>query len=86
MTIADIRAALAEYDPEIEWDLCDCGFSLCHEGDPVHWMISDDQIMRSEGCYEQACDYLPPHSVADVMNAMDAAAKALNDYLRSKAP
>ena len=84
--IAKIRAALAEYDPHIEWTDDDGDFPLVDEGDRVQWDVHEFRIVRCEGCYEQECDFIPPHSIADVMNAMDAAAKALNDYLRSKSP
>lgn len=84
MTSAELLAALAEYDPEIEWESVDGdGKSpfVC-ENDGVEWVAEYDGMQRIHGCHKQQCDFIDPHSVADVMRAMDAAANALNDYLR----
>ena len=77
----DVLADLANYDQHAEWTHDD-NFPLILEGDRVQWEVNEYSVTRCEGCYEQTCDFIHPHSVADVMNAMDAAAKALNDSLR----
>lgn len=81
MKFPEALADLANYDKNADWQH-DGDFPITLENEREQWEIHDDWIIRSEGCYEQTCDFIPPHSVADVMNAMDAAARALNDSLR----
>lgn len=84
MNAQEILAALAEYDPEMEWysEYDDGQTPFLHEGDPVHWEIHDGYIKREEGCYTQECDYIGPYPLALLMRAMDAASAALGATFR----
>lgn len=87
MTSAEILAALAEYDHEIEWvsEYDDGQTPFVHEGDRVQWEIHDDYIKRIEGCYVQEADYMEPYPLALLMRAMDAASLMLGDTLHKGA-
>ena len=83
MTSVEILAALAEYDPEIEWasEYDDGNTPFVFEGEEVQWEIHDGYIIRREGCYTQEADFITPYPLALLMNAMDAASAALGDAL-----
>jgi len=86
MTSAEILAALAEYDSEIEWvsEYDDGNTPFVHEGDRVQWEIHDSYIIRREGCYTQEADFFEPYPLALLMDAMDAASKMLGDTLHKR--
>jgi len=84
VTSQEILAALAEYDPEIEWasEYDDGNTPFVFEGDGLHWEIHAGYIKREEGCYTQECDFIEPYPLALLMRAMDAASKALGATFR----
>ena len=81
MRLNKVKAEILKYDEHAEVE--DCGvFPLVIGFERKQFDVYEDYICYNVGCYDQQCDVIAPATISDVMNAMDAAAKAFNESLQ----